>query len=128
MEHRGFNVMLLTETKIQLEVYLQNRIRYDATCLAAQTYSAGGAQGGVGLVTREMTAVWGIESILHHSPNVVSYDIVTVLNRTPLVGLYLFLPTLEHLPDLEEAVQRFRDPFVLVDLNVDLEKARSLWI
>ena len=33
--------------------------------------------------------------------------------------------TLEHLLDLEEALQRFRDPIVLGELNVDLEKERS---
>ena len=33
--------------------------------------------------------------------------------------------TLEHLPDLEEALQRFMDPISLKDLNVDLNKARS---
>ena len=32
---------------------------------------------------------------------------------------------LEHLPELEEDLQRFRDLIVLGDLNVDLEKPRS---
>ena len=34
---------------------------------------------------------------------------------------------LEHLPDLEEALQHFRDPIVPGDLNVDLDEARILW-
>ena len=31
---------------------------------------------------------------------------------------------MKHLPDLEEALQRFRDPIVLGDLNVDLAESR----
>ena len=53
----------------------------------------------------------------------VRCDIITGLTRTPLVGAYLPLLTLEHLPDLDEALKRFRDPIVLGDLNMDLEKA-----
>ena len=34
---------------------------------------------------------------------------------------------LEHLPDLEEALQPFSDPIVLGDLNMDLEEMRILW-
>ena len=32
VERRGFDMMLLTETKIQSEVYSHNRLGYDATC------------------------------------------------------------------------------------------------
>ena len=48
-----FDVMLLTKTKIQSEAYSHNHLGYDVACLAAQPSSAGGSQGGVGLVTRE---------------------------------------------------------------------------
>ena len=34
---------------------------------------------------------------------------------------------LEHLPDLEEAIQPFRDPIVPGYLNVELEEMRILW-
>ena len=34
---------------------------------------------------------------------------------------------IEHLPDLEEALKRFKDPIILGNLNVDLEKARIPW-
>ena len=61
----------------------------------------------------------------YHRPNVVSCEIVTRLTRTPLVRAYLPPLTLEHLPGLEEYLQRFRDPIILGDLNVDLDKARS---
>ena len=33
----------------------------------------------------------------------------------------------EHLPDLEEYLKRFKDPIVLGDLNVHLDKTRIQW-
>ena len=57
----------------------------------------------------------------------VSCEVVIGLTRTPLVGEYLPSSMLEHLPDLEEALQRFRDPIVPGGVNVDLEEARILW-
>ena len=77
------------------------------------------------MVTRERPVRWGIESTLYHGQNVVSCDIVAGLIRSPLVGEYLPPSTLEHLPDLEEAMKRFRDPIVLGDFNMDIDKSRS---
>ena len=74
---------------------------------------------------RERPVGWGIDSTRYHRPNMVRCDIITGLTRTPLVGAYLPPLTLEHLLDLEEALQRFRYPIVLRELNVDLEKERS---
>ena len=65
-------MMLLTETKIQLEVYSHNRLGYDVTCSAARPSSARGDQGGIRLVTRERPVRWGIDSTRYHGPNVVS--------------------------------------------------------
>ena len=84
------------------------------------------SQGGVGLVTRERPVGWGIESLRYHGPNLVSCELVTGHIITPLVGAYISLSTLKHLPFLEEALKRFKDPIVLGYLNVDLNKARSL--
>ena len=61
----------------------------------------------------------------YRGPNMVNCEIITGLTRTPLVGVYLPPSTLEHLPDLEEAIQRFRCPIFLGGLNVDLDEARS---
>ena len=91
------------------------------TCLTAHTSSTGGAQGKVRLVTRERPVGWGIESTRYHSLNVLSCEIFTRINRNPLVGAYLPPSTLKHLLDLEEALQRFREPIYLEDLNVDLD-------
>ena len=57
----------------------------------------------------------------------VSCELVNGLAWTPLVGAYLPPSTMEHLPDQEEDLKHFRDPIVLRDLNVDLNKARSPW-
>ena len=62
----------------------------------------------------------------YNRTHVVSCEIVNRLTRTPIVGAYLPTLTLEDLSDLEEAMQRFRDPIFLGDLNVDLEKYRSM--
>ena len=58
----------------------------------------------------------------------LSCDIVTGLTHTPLIRVYLTPSTMEHLPDLEEALQRFRGTISIGGLNVELDKARSLWI
>ena len=76
------------------------------------------------MVTRKRPVVWGIESTRYHRTNVVSYKIVTGLNRTPLVGAYLPPSRLEHLTDMEEALKRFKEPIVLGDLNVKLDEKR----
>ena len=97
--------MILTETKIQTKAYNHNQLGYNVTCLVARISSAGGAQGSVGLVTREQPDEWGIESTRFHGPNVVSCKIVTGRTKTPVVGAYLPPSTLEHLPDVEELQQ-----------------------
>ena len=56
----------------------------------------------------------------------LSYDLVIGITQTPLVGTYLPSSTLDHLPDLEEAPKRFRDPIFLWELNVDPNEARIL--
>ena len=126
VECRGFDVMLQTDRKIQLEAYSHNCLGYDVTCSASRLSVSGRSQDGVGLVTRERPVGWGIESMRYHILNVVSCKIVTGLTCTPLVGAYLYLSTLKHLPDLEENLQRFRDPIFLSDMNVDLGEERSL--
>ena len=89
MERVVLNVMLLTETKIQLEEYSHNRLGYDVTCLAERPSSARGSQGGIGMVTRERPIGWGIQSTLYHGMNVVICKIVTVITQNLLVGAYL---------------------------------------
>ena len=79
-------------------------------------------------MTRERPFGWGIDSTRYHRLNVDIYEIFPGLTQTPLVGAYLHPSTLEHLPDLDESLQLFRDPNFLGGLKVDLNEARSPWI
>ena len=98
VEPRGVDVVLMTDKKIQTEANSHNQIGYEVTFSAACPSSAGGAQVGVGLLTRERPNGWGIESMRFHGPNVVSCKIVTEHTHTPIVCAYLPPSTLEHLP------------------------------
>ena len=89
---------------------------FDSTYVQLQ----GGPHGGFRLATRERPIRWGIESTSYHGPNLVRCKIVTGITQIPLVRAYLQPLTLEQLTDLEEALQIFRDPIFLRDLNMDL--------
>ena len=118
VEIGGFDVMILTKTKISTSAYCRNQLGYEVNCLTAQPTRTGEAQGGVGIVTRERPIGWGIQSMRYYGPNVVICELVTGLTRTLLVGVYIPPSTLKHLPDLEEALKHFKDPIVFGDLNV----------
>ena len=122
MESGFFDVMLLTETKIQWEVYSHNCLGYDVTCLAARPSSARFDKGGVGLVIRERPVGWGIEPRAEHGK---LQDFTWTLLE-PTCWRVTTPSTLEHLTDSEEAMQCFRYPIFLGDLNVDLDKERIL--
>ena len=85
VERGGFDMMLLTETKIQSEAYSHIRLGDDVTRLMERPSNSGGAQGSFGLVMREQPVGWGIESTRYHGTNVVSCEIVTGLTCTLLV-------------------------------------------
>ena len=108
VERGFFDLMPLTDAKIQSDAYSHNRIGYNMTCLTACPSRSRGAQGDNRLLTREIPVRWGIDSTQYHIPNVVSYEIVDGITWTPLVGAYLPTSTLEHLSYLEEALHRFR--------------------
>ena len=94
VDHRVFDVMLLTKMNISTTAYCWIRIGYNMTFLAARPSRTRGFQGSVGMVTREWPVRWGIESMCSHGPNVVSCKIVTGLTRTPLSEAYLPLSML----------------------------------
>ena len=116
--------MLLTKTNIQLEAYSCNHLGYAMTCFAARLSSAGGAKDGVGLLKRKRPVGWGIDSTRYNGTNMVSCKIVTGLTNSLLINVYLHFLTLEHLADLKEALQIFRDPVVLGDQNLELNEER----
>ena len=106
---------------------MKNCLGYDIVCLRETHTVAGGAQRGVGLYTRERSKGWDIDSTYSHGTNVVSCKIVSGLQLTPLIGVYPPLTTLNHLPDLDEAVNIFpgRYPTIMGDLNADASQMKS---
>ena len=81
----------------------------------------------MGLVSRYLPTGYRLESTRFHWPKLVICEVITGTPCTLIVGSYLLLSTLAHLPNLEEALSRFRgqDPFVLVDINMDLDEAQN---
>ena len=69
------------------------------------------------------------ESTHFHGPNMVIYEIISGAQRTPLIGGYLPLSTLYHLPDIEEALNLLlgRDTIIMGDLNADIGRLQNLW-
>ena len=80
-------------------------------------------QGGVSMIIKDQPQGWGIELTQFHRTNVRSCKIITGKN-TPFIGAYpppLF--TVEHLPDLVEALTHFQDqePILLWNLNDNIQ-------
>ena len=82
----GFDIMLMTEKKIQTEEYSHNRLGYNVICSTVRPSKVGGSQGNVGLVSRDRPNTWDIESTHFHRPNVVICKIVTGCICIPLVS------------------------------------------
>ena len=78
--------------------------------------ATGGAQVEVFMVARDRQQLWSEETTRFQGPNVVSCKVVTFTNikRTPVIGSYLPPYTLEHLPDLEEALVLFQEHNTIV--------------
>ena len=123
----GFDLMVLTDTKIFMREYCWNWIIYYIFCLPAWTASSSGYQGGMRLVSQECQMVWSLELMHFHVPNVVSCVVVIGASWTLIVVAYLLMSTMGQPLDLEEAMARFQgqDPILLVDLNVDLDEAQT---
>ena len=79
------------------------------------------------MVVRDQPQDWSLELTRFHGSNVVRYEVVTNGKRTPTVGTYLPTSTLEHLPNLEESLTRFRyqDFIVLGDLSADIGQSQN---
>ena len=58
------------------------------------------------MVLREWPEGWSVKSTRFHGPDMVSCEIVSGGQRTPLIGVYLPPSTLDHITDLEEALKR----------------------
>ena len=65
--------------------------------------------------------------MLFHGPNLVSCKIISGGQHTLLIGAYLPLSNIDHLLNLEEAVNRFqwRDSISIWDLNADIGRLQN---
>ena len=123
----GFELMVLTKTKISIILYCQNWLGYDIVCLVHRSSRSSIAQGGMVLVSWDRPMGWSLESTRFYRPNVVSCEDVRGTSRTPNIGSYLPPTTMDHLPDLDESLESFRvqDPILKGYLNVDLDEAQN---
>ena len=78
-------------------------------------------------MSQEIPEGYIVKSTRFHGPNVVSCEIVSGNQLTPLIGYYLPPSTLYHLPHLEETLNPFldRDPIILGGLNADIIRLRN---
>ena len=78
-------------------------------------------------MSREKTEGWIVESMRFHGPKLGSCELVDGDQRMSLIGEYLPPSTLDHLPDLEDLLNRFqgREPVVLGDLNASIGRLRN---
>ena len=81
----------------------------------------------MGLVVRGQTDGQSVELKRFHGLNVVSCEILSVRQQASLIRAYLPLSTIEHLPDLEEALKRFmgNDSIVIRYLNVIIGRLQN---
>ena len=96
-------------------------------CFPAVSTETGGAEGVVGLVVRERPHGWSVELMRFRRTNVASYKVISGGKRNQLVEAYLLPSNLEHLTDLEKALDRFRDqyPIVLGGINSNIGQAHN---
>lgn len=117
LQKANIDLAILTETKISNEIYTKQCLGYDIACSTAD-----GNSGGVALISKTNPRGWHLESTQFHGPNVLSTIYVTGKKRIPIIGAYLPPTTLDHLTDLDMALDRFpdADPMILGDLNVNI--------
>ena len=120
-----YDVVIAVETKISNEIYPKTMLGYHITCSKASTNN----QGGVALFVRDAPKEFHIESTRFHGPNVLSCILVQGDSRMPIVGAYLPPSTLDHLPDFEQAMERFSNypnVTVLGDFNANIYDLANL--
>ena len=88
----GFNLMILTDTNITNQYYCRNGLGYEFVCLLMSMKVAGDAQGGGCLVVRDRLQGCSIDATRFHGPNMVSLEVITDRNRTPIIVSYSRLP------------------------------------
>ena len=100
----NYNLMLPMEINIPNKAYCHNRLGYNFVYSQAVVISSTGYQGWVGILVRERLELWSIELTRFQGTNMMSCEIVSGVQQNPLIRAYLPLSTLDHLPDLGEAL------------------------
>ena len=115
----NYDIIILTKTKVQDEMYCWNRLGYDVYCLLAMLMEDGGAKGGVGIVSIERPEGWLIELMRFHDPNVVNFELMMGNIWMPVIRAYLPSSMIEILLYIEKTLNPFPDgdPILLGDLN-----------
>ena len=86
MQLGRYDLMMLTDTNIPDEAYFHNHLGYGVMWSQTVGNTYGGSQEGVGLVTRERTYGWSVDSMRFYGPNVLRCEVVLVGQKTPLIG------------------------------------------
>ena len=107
--------MILTKTDTPDTVYLRNYLGYAVVCSKETVTASGGAQRGIRIVSREKPEGWIVNSTRFHGPKIVICKLIAGDQWTLIIREYLPPSTMDHLPDLEEALNRLpgRDTFLV---------------
>jgi hypothetical protein len=122
LEKAGIDIAILTETKLADEIHSKDC----HGCAIECTQAVSRHQGGIALVARR-TDAWCLEATRHHGRDVLSAVVICGNHRIPLIGVCSPPSSLNSLPELVAALDRFagRDSILLGDLNVNLEDSTS---
>jgi exonuclease III len=122
LDQMNVDFCLLQETKLSDDRYT----KFSSGYRVFATKATNPFQGGVALVYRQ-SPYWQIESERVHSPNVISFELVTGCRRTLVIGAYIPPGDRNAIEFIEQAAQRCPNlPIMLMgDLNVDLLNLRD---
>lgn len=123
MEQMNVDLGILTEAKLTDGIYTRCSSGYNVVATNARVHN----QGGVALFYKN-SPDWQVESVRHHGPNVISFQLVAASRRWGVIGAYVppsDLDTVEYINQAFEALPRAIPPILLGDLNVDLDNPRD---
>ena len=123
MEQMNVDLGILTEAKLTDGIYTRCSSGYNVVATNARAHF----QGGVALFYKN-SPDWQVESVRHHGPNVISFQLVAASRRWGVIGAYVppsDLDTVEYIIQAFEALPRAIPPILLGDLNVDLDNPRD---
>lgn len=86
LERHNVDIAVLTETKIDDDIYTRSSYGYRILCTKAPSHRA----GGVALAVRDVdpSAPWLVESEKIEGPNLLSFQLLCGVNRFLVIGVY----------------------------------------